>query len=99
MGPFTTHTASWTFHSFILPPLEQTRPSLSSTFLVMSDSRPNSANEKATVVAESKPKGFFSRRKAAKAEKDIQDEKSASLPKVEPVEPDLPPASFTSLFR
>ncbi|KAG6891661.1 hypothetical protein C0992_012710 [Termitomyces sp. T32_za158] len=61
----------------------------------MSDSRPSTADEKGTVVEEKPKQGFFARRKAAKT---IDDEKSSDSPAESKV-PDVPPISFTQLFR
>ncbi|KAF8645234.1 hypothetical protein AX16_008061 [Volvariella volvacea WC 439] len=62
----------------------------------MSDSRPGSADEKATVVAPpTQPRrGFFSR-------KNINNEKANDAPKSDekPAEPDLPPVPLSQLFR
>jgi len=68
----------------------------------MVDSRPSSTDEKATVVDDSKSKGFFSRKKSAKAE-DITNEKTheddESSTDVKPAVREVPPISFTELFR
>ncbi|KAF8158097.1 P-loop containing nucleoside triphosphate hydrolase protein [Crassisporium funariophilum] len=69
----------------------------------MADSRPSSENEKATVVDEVKPKGFFARRKAAKAAKasdeNLNEKNGDVTTEVKPVVPEVPPISFTQLFR
>jgi len=72
----------------------------------MVDSRPNSPDEKALVINESKHKGFFSRRTAAKSADDEKnhDEKSHAQhgdvsTEGKPVERETPPVSFTELFR
>ncbi|TFK40835.1 P-loop containing nucleoside triphosphate hydrolase protein [Crucibulum laeve] len=63
----------------------------------MSDSRPNSTDEKATVVAEQPKRGLFARKKA---ENPAKDEKNGdSTTEVAPIEPEIPPVSFTQLFR
>lgn len=69
----------------------------------MVDSRPSSTDEKATFVAEPKSRGFFARRKSAKA-KDAQDEKdkdddSEELTTAKPAVRQVPPVSFLALFR
>ena len=70
----------------------------------MVDSRPSSTDEKATVVADQPPKGFFARRKAAKAAKQANDveqkEKGDDVSAdVKPVEPQFTPVPFFQLFR
>lgn len=66
--------------------------------LTMVDSRPSSTDEKATVVMEHKSKGFFSRNKTA-----ADDEKGSidddNVVEVKDVSKDIPPISFTQLFR
>ncbi|PPQ96673.1 hypothetical protein CVT26_010302 [Gymnopilus dilepis] len=69
----------------------------------MVDSRPSSTDEKATFVAEPKSRGFFSRRKSAKAnaahdEKKRDDESEDSAP-MKPAVREVPPVSFFALFR
>ncbi|CAA7271334.1 unnamed protein product [Cyclocybe aegerita] len=66
----------------------------------MVDSRPSSTDEKATVVGD-KPKGFFSRKKAAKVHPDdTPNEKNGDASaEVKPAESDIPPVSFFELFR
>jgi len=65
----------------------------------MADSRP-STDEKAADVVEEKPEGFFARRKAANAnnEKNHGQQGEVST-EVKPVEREVPPISFTQLFR
>ncbi|KAF8957254.1 P-loop containing nucleoside triphosphate hydrolase protein [Flammula alnicola] len=65
----------------------------------MVDSRPSSTDEKATVVAEPKSKGFFSRKKAPQDVKDEKNEEGDVSTEVTPVEREIPAISFTELFR
>lgn len=64
----------------------------------MSDTRPSTADEKATISEDTKPKGgFFARKKAAKA---VSDEKNVDLStEIKAVETQVTPASFSALFR
>lgn len=61
-------------------------------------SRPSTADEKATISEDTKPKaGFFARKKAAKA---VSDEKNVDVStEVEAVEAQVTPVSFSALFR
>ena len=72
----------------------------------MVDSRPNNPDEKALIIDESKHKGFFSRRAAAKSADDAKnhDEKSHTQhgdvsTEEKPAERETSPVSFTELFR
>ncbi|KAK0187916.1 P-loop containing nucleoside triphosphate hydrolase protein [Armillaria mellea] len=65
----------------------------------MSDSRPSTANEKLTITGpDSKKAGWFSRSKPSKSIDDEKDEKGSEVAVVPP-EPEVPPVSFTELFR
>ncbi|KAK0503945.1 hypothetical protein EDD18DRAFT_1099224 [Armillaria luteobubalina] len=66
----------------------------------MSDSRPSTANENLTITGpDSKKTGWFSRSKPSKSfDTDEKDEKSSEVAVVPP-EPEVPPVSFTELFR
>lgn len=73
----------------------------------MVDSRPSSADEKALVIDESKPKGFFSRKAAKSADANDEknhDEKSHAQhgdvsTEEKPAERELSPVAFTEMFR
>ena len=74
----------------------------------MVDSIPSTADEKVLVIDESKPRGFFSRRAAAKSpdahDEKNDDEKSHTqhgdvFTEEKPAERELTPVSFTELFR
>jgi ATP-binding cassette subfamily B (MDR/TAP) protein 1 len=68
----------------------------------MVDSRPSSTDEKALVIDESKHKGFFSRRKSALMDDEKNDDEKGhgDIPTVDkPAEQEIPPISFTQLFR
>jgi hypothetical protein len=74
----------------------------------MVDSRPSSTDEKALVIDESKPKGFFSRKAAVKSadanDEKNHDEKSHAqhgdvFTEEKPAERELSPVSFTEMFR
>ncbi|PPQ91666.1 hypothetical protein CVT25_012879 [Psilocybe cyanescens] len=69
----------------------------------MVDSRPSSTDEKVTVVAETKPKGFFSRPKSSQTN-GVSDEKTKeddveTSPDAAPTVNEAPKISFTELFR
>ncbi|KAH9480411.1 ABC multidrug transporter atrD [Psilocybe cubensis] len=69
----------------------------------MVDSRPSSTDEKATVVADTKTKGFFSRPKSSQLDA-VTDEKNKendvdAAPEAAPATSDVPAISFTELFR
>ncbi|KAF8798991.1 multidrug resistance protein 1 [Phlegmacium glaucopus] len=67
------------------------------------DSRPSTADEKATIVTEDKPKGFFAKRRSARIsivkDDEEDDENDENTTEVKPVVPEVPPISFTQLFR
>lgn len=65
----------------------------------MSDPRPNSADDKATIVSDEMRRGFFARRKAARKEENDENEKQNDSAASVQVEPESPEVAFTSLFR
>ncbi|KAF4617465.1 hypothetical protein D9613_006094 [Agrocybe pediades] len=69
----------------------------------MVDSRPSSTDEKVTVVDEPKSKGFFSRKKPTAKAGNVKNEKTheddESSTDVKPAVREVPPISFTELFR
>lgn len=64
-------------------------------------SRPSSADEKATIVAERKPKGFFSRNKSTPTNPELDEKTSSedSATEVKLEETEVTPISFFKLFR
>ena len=68
----------------------------------MADSRPSTADEKleTTPAVAHKHKGFFSRKKPSTTIDDNIDEKGGNIiTEVKPTVPEVPPISFTQLFR
>jgi ATP-binding cassette, subfamily B (MDR/TAP), member 1 len=62
----------------------------------MADSRPSTADEKAAIH---KPKGFFSRRKSAVPDDNVDEKGGIITTEVKPVVPELAPVAFSELFR
>ena len=68
----------------------------------MADSRPSTSDEKIeeTTTAVHKHNGFFSRKRPATTVDDNIDEKGGNLTtEVKPTVPEVPPISFSQLFR
>lgn len=68
----------------------------------MDSSRPSTAGEKSTLAANDSPKGFFSRRKKPQQQPELVEKEKPDPDAAEvtvKAEEEVPPVSFTQLFR